>query len=161
MSTKEDIYGGLVDEMESHADQLIEAAEDLLPMVPDDSNPKCARSSTKVGNVGGQSKVPFSVQQLAREYTEEAIETVVGIMRGSHIEVDEETGVKTISSVDNSTRLEAAKLLLDRGWGKATVKHNVEMKSINIHATLKELADTVQAPPSLIEEHGVIDAEVQ
>lgn len=160
MSSKEDIYGGLVGEMESHAEQLIEAAQDLLPMVPDDTDAKCQRSSTKVGKVGGQSKVPFSVQQLAREYTEEAISTVVDIMRGSHIKEDEE-GNRVISSVDNSTRLEAAKLLLDRGWGKATVKHNVEMKSINIHATLKELADSVQAPPSLIEERGIIDAEVQ
>lgn len=158
--SNEDIYGGdaLIDELESSVN-LAEQAEKLLPMAP---APKKIKSSTKFSGQGGKEKAPFSVQQIAREYTVEAIEKIVSIMRGDHVEENED-GQLVISKVDNSTSLEAAKILLDRGWGKATVKAQIEQNvTVNVHNALKELADRVEAPPSLSEDHGTtVDVEVE
>ncbi len=53
-----------------------------------------------------------SVQKLAREYTEDAFAAVLEIMDDKEAEP--------------STRLEAAKVVLDRGWGKASINIRAE-----------------------------------
>lgn len=70
--------------------------------------------------------VPFTLQQLARTYTDEALETIVSIMQNG-----EEAA---------STRLEAAKVLLDRGWGKPTV----QIKQETIKYTISDLTKALE-----------------
>jgi len=55
---------------------------------------------------------PFSLQKLAKEYTEDAFNVILGIMNDSENE--------------SGTRLEAAKQVLDRGWGKAAIQIKAE-----------------------------------
>jgi hypothetical protein len=55
------------------------------------------------GNPNGRPKEAFHVRDLARGHTEEAITTLVTIMR---------------SSKQDKARAQAAQALLDRGWGK-------------------------------------------
>lgn len=71
---------------------------------------------------GRQSKDSYNLQKLAKEATEEAFNCVLNIMR--HAE-------------DDSTRLEAAKQILDRGWGKPSVKIQAE----TVTYTLKDIEE--------------------
>src|SRR5262249_11396938 len=69
-----------------------------------------ARSSTtfkkgQSGNPSGRPKVIVHVRDIARQYTEEAIEALVSFMRNA--------------LEHPSARVSAAKELLDRGYGKA------------------------------------------
>jgi hypothetical protein len=50
-------------------------------------------------------KVPTEIKSLARSYTELAIQTLAGIIQ---------------NGTQDSARVSAAQVLLDRGWGKAT-----------------------------------------
>ena len=59
------------------------------------------------GNPGGRPKDEYKVAELARSYTEEAVETLVDLMRHSR---------------DDRVRGTASQALLDRGWGKAKVE---------------------------------------
>lgn len=59
------------------------------------------------GNPGGRPRDEQKVAELARSYTQEAIETLVGLMRSSN---------------DERVRGTAAQALLDRGWGKPKVE---------------------------------------
>ena len=61
----------------------------------------------------GQRLSPTSVGSLAREYTEEAIKTLAAVMR------DRDTPAMS--------KVAAAKVLLDRGWGKPSETHRLEM----------------------------------
>ena len=70
------------------------------------------------GNPGGRPKIVGEVQQLARQYRAEAIETLVTIMR------DEKA--------PPAARSHAANSVLDRGYGRppqAVINANVERKS--------------------------------
>jgi hypothetical protein len=58
----------------------------------------------KSGNPSGRPKVVGPVRDLAREYTADAIKTLVSVMRG-----------KTTPA---AAKVTAAAALLDRGWGK-------------------------------------------
>lgn len=76
------------------------------------ANPPVARSAAgdgrwikgHSGNPGGRPKLAGHVREAAREYTEEAITTLVEIMR------DKEAHA--------TSRATAATAILDRGWGK-------------------------------------------
>jgi hypothetical protein len=57
------------------------------------------------GNRGGRPKSLHRLTDLAREHTEEAVETLVAIMRDK--------------DASSTARTAAAAHLLDRGWGKA------------------------------------------
>ncbi len=59
------------------------------------------------GNPGGRPKIFTEVKQAAREHTEAAIETLVGVMNN-----EEATA---------AARVAAANAILDRGWGKPEV----------------------------------------
>lgn len=58
------------------------------------------------GNAGGRPKDEFKISELARSYTNEALQTLVDLMRNGK---------------DERVRGTAAQALLDRGWGKARV----------------------------------------
>lgn len=61
----------------------------------------------KTGNPGGRPKLPEDVRhvrELARQYTEQAIETLAKVMR---------------SSKSDSAKVAAVNTILERGWGKA------------------------------------------
>lgn len=57
------------------------------------------------GNPGGRPKEVGHVRELARQHTEEAIQTLVQIMR---------------TGKPDRARVAAAEVLLDRAWGKPT-----------------------------------------
>ena len=59
------------------------------------------------GNPGGRPKDEARVAELARSYTNEAIETLVDLMRNGR---------------EERVRGTAAQALLDRGWGKPKVE---------------------------------------
>lgn len=54
---------------------------------------------------GSPNKNPAPLKQLAREYTEEALNTLLGVMRASD---------------SDAAKVAAANSVLDRGYGKAT-----------------------------------------
>ena len=88
-----------------------------------------ARSATswvkgQSGNPGGRPKQIGEVRDLAREHTEEAIGTLVGIMQ------DE--------GAPASARLQAAQAILDRGWGRPSQAVEVDSRS---HLTLVDLIE--------------------
>jgi hypothetical protein len=93
---------------------------------------------------GRADPAPYSLQKLAKTHTEAALDTILGIMHDEDAEA--------------STRLEAAKQVLDRGWGKAAIKQEIESRHINVHETLKVLAAQVQRPLTLVREEDVVDA---
>jgi hypothetical protein len=64
-------------------------------------------------------KAPLEIKSLARTYTTQAIETLVHIMRAP--------------KSPPATRIMAAEILLDRGWGKAT--QVVEATITNVDAS--------------------------
>jgi hypothetical protein len=57
-------------------------------------------------------KTPIEIRSLARAHTEEAVRTLVGIMRNGTTE---------------PAKVAAAKEVLDRGWGKAVQHTEVEV----------------------------------
>lgn len=60
----------------------------------------------RTGNPGGRPKLPEDVKhvrELARQYTEDAISALVGVIK---------------KSSSDAARVSAANVLLDRGWGK-------------------------------------------
>jgi len=77
------------------------------------------------GNPGGRPKDEHRVGELARSYTLEAIETLVGLMRHGR---------------DERVRGSAAQALLDRGWGKAKMEvvSNAEGGYLELLRTVNE-----------------------
>ncbi len=65
--------------------------------------PKTAWRKGQSGNPGGRPKEVAEVRELSRQYTEEAIQTLVTLMQSAKLE---------------RTRLAAASELLDRGYGR-------------------------------------------
>jgi hypothetical protein len=84
--------------------------------------PKHGFKRGQSGNPRGRAKALVEVTKAAREYTVEAIDTLVKIMRD----------IKATASA----RVQAAGIILDRGWGKAPVTVN-----INRDGNLKDLSD--------------------
>ena len=75
------------------------------------------------GNPGGRPKIFTEVKQAAREHTEAAIETLVGVMNN-----EEATA---------AARVAAANAILDRGWGKPESYTNMA----HDNKPLRELTD--------------------
>ena len=76
------------------------------------------------GNPGGRPKVVEEVQELARQHTTEAVQTLVAIMT----DVDQPA----------PARVSAANAILDRGFGKPPQSLNHEVKSLDPIAQLME-----------------------
>jgi len=70
------------------------------------------------GNPGGRPKIIREVQEHAREYSEESVETLVELMRDKGGEG---------RSMNPTSRMGAAKELLDRAWGKPAQTQNVNV----------------------------------
>ena len=70
-------------------------------------------SAGKSGNPSGRPKIPQEVREAIRAACPEAVEVLIGIMR----DVKEKTAY----------RLEAAKTILDRGYGKPEMMSKVEL----------------------------------
>jgi len=79
------------------------------------------------GNRSGRPAVIVKVRDLARQYTADAIQTLVSIMK------DTES--------DAGPRVRAAEALLDRGWGKPSqpLDHQGEAFSLVLHLGGKPL----------------------
>ena len=71
------------------------------------------------GNPGGRPKVVGHVQELARTYTTEAIEALVGVMRDL--------------AAPPAARVTASTAILDRGYGRPaqTIDANLQRKNID------------------------------
>lgn len=113
----DDIFAAYEDEMDRKAAE--NEPHKYLPSFPGRSNP-----------------APYSLQKLAKEHTQEALDVVLEIMRDSEAEP--------------GTRLEAAKQMLDRGWGKAALKVQTE----SIQYTLKDIEE------KLLEHRQEVDVKV-
>lgn len=81
------------------------------PQTPAENSKKQPRGKPfqpgQTGNPGGRPKLPEDikhVRELARQYTQQAVEQLVKVMT---------------SSGSDSARVAAINTLLDRGWGKA------------------------------------------
>ena len=91
------------------------------------------------GNPGGRSKAQIDVRDAARAYTEEAIDTLVLVMRnGRHGE-----------------RVMAANALLDRGWGRPQQSADVNIKRDIYDYSNAELAAIIAGCRGEIDEEGV------
>jgi len=95
------------------------------------------------GNAGGRPKDEHKVAQLARSFTLEAIDTLVGLMRNGK---------------DERVKGTAAQALLDRGWGKPRVEvvtneqpdsYITALRAVSARLDASEqsqITSTVQAP---------------
>jgi hypothetical protein len=72
-------------------------------------------SKGQSGNPGGRPKVVGEVQELARQYTGEALKTLVGIMRNK--------------KAPPAARAMASNAILDRGYGKPAQTMNANIKN--------------------------------
>jgi hypothetical protein len=88
-----------------------ELIDELLAIAPPTDPPPPKRYLP--GKPMARSKVPYQLQQLAKDYTEQAFEVILEIMTDTNNEA--------------STRLEAAKQVLDRGWGKPAQQINQQV----------------------------------
>jgi hypothetical protein len=84
------------------------------------------------GNPGGRPKIFTEVKQAAREHTEAAIETLVGVVNNEE--------------APTAARVAAANAILDRGWGKPGqyVETSVRKKPIR-EMTDEELMEAIAA----------------
>lgn len=83
------------------------------------------------------SKPTYSLQKLAKEHTEEALKKLVSLMRFAE---------------DESVQLQAANAVLDRGWGKASVKVEVESERLDLPKMQEALLQTKAYVDAKIEE---------
>jgi formiminotetrahydrofolate cyclodeaminase len=79
----------------------------------------------KSGNPGGRPRVDYSLRDLARTHTEDAIKTLAAIMMRAKSPA--------------AARVAAAAILLDRGWGKPL--QPVENRNLNVNINLDSLSD--------------------
>ncbi len=87
-------------------------------------------------------KAPIEIRSLARLHTEEAITTLVKIMRDT--------------KAPPAARGACAQALLDRGWGKAPQTTDVTVR----HAAPRELSDHELANIALGSSEGTADAPI-
>ncbi|MBX9688668.1 MAG: hypothetical protein K2X27_18310 [Candidatus Obscuribacterales bacterium] len=98
---------------------LVQAVDSMMALAPPTVAPPAHPPDRK-------DAAPFTLQQLAKKHTEDALNTIVNIMNSAE--------------EDGSTRLEAAKVLLDRGWGKPTV----QIKQETIKYTISDLTKALE-----------------
>jgi len=131
MPDEEDIFDafGIVDE--------------LLAMAPATDPPEEKRHLPTIpGRIGD---APYSLQKLAKDHTERAFNVILQIME------DEDA--------ENSTRLEAAKQILDRGWGKPAQQIRAETVRIDIKEIEAKLLEQREEIDVKIDEARRIECE--
>ena len=90
-----------------------------------------------------RSLIPADVRSLARSYTREAVRVLSDIMRNEKI--------------PSMARITAAKILLDRGWGKPSETHHIDVNDgttllkvvneiVHVHETRAETEFKDQTP---------------
>jgi hypothetical protein len=79
------------------------------------------------GNLSGRPKADITIRELAKTYTEEAIETLAEIMRNP--------------KASSATRVQASCALLDRGWGKPAQY----IESVHLGLTYTDFLDRMAA----------------
>jgi hypothetical protein len=79
------------------------------------------------GNPSGRPKSDVTIRELAKAYTEEAIETLAEIMRNP--------------KASAATRVQASCALLDRGWGKPA-QH---IESVHVGLSYQDFLDRMAA----------------
>lgn len=121
MPEEKDIFSAFGAEEKREELALMQKALDMVPDTPGMETPLV----TKTREYQKQ-QTPYTARQFAMAHTEDALKVIADIMN------DEDA--------EDSTRLEAAKVMLDRGWGKATV-HNVNTKITLRDVEAKLLAD--------------------
>ena len=89
-----------------------------------DSNGRIVKGSAPV-NPGGRPKGIGYIREIAQNYTEDAIQELYSIMTGAEKDRD---------------RLEAAKYLLDRGWGKPSTSVEVQHENGDSQTKMIELS---------------------
>ena len=85
------------------------------------------------GNPGGKIK-NHELRDLARSYTQEAVERAVAIMRGE----------------DDNNALMAVRLILDRGWGKPVQGILYTDEDGNPQAPVAPILNITMADPDLV-----------
>lgn len=83
----------------------------------------------QVGNPKGRPKEVAQVRKLAREYTQEAIETLADLMRNDS---------------RGATRLAAANALLDRGYGKPAQAVEMTVEKLDDTEVLSKTWEIIQ-----------------
>lgn len=132
--------------MSDVSQDLSTAVDELLELVPSPEGIAAPAKYPSPNMPGKKNPASFQLQELAREHTETALETILEIMNDC-----EEEG---------STRLEAAKQILDRGWGKAAMKLETKSTVVNVHEVLKQMAGQLKEPPKLAEIVDVTSQEI-
>jgi hypothetical protein len=106
------------------------------------------KSSGGPGSRGGEkykgSRVPIDVRSLARSHTKTVITTLSNIMRDEKIPA--------------MSRVAAAKILLDRGWGRPSETHHIDVNGegaslmrvvneiVHVHETREQIEFRDQTP---------------
>lgn len=125
---------------------------DSAPEQQDTAEPQPLPASTRDGkgrfikgvapNPAGRPKKEYSLVQLAKTHTKSAVSLLANL-------IDDE-------SAPMSSRVEAAKTMLDRGWGRAPQTLDVNVR-LNFDAFLKQMGITAVEQAEDI--NSVIDAE--
>ncbi len=94
---------------------------------------------------GTPNKATAEVREIARQYTTEAVETLVSVMRDK--------------GASDAAKVSAANALLDRGFGKPSI-HVEPIKLEKPEASMEEVARMLVFSLRDAEERGVIEGEV-
>ena len=110
------------------------------------ASPKGHKNEIGRGSRGSQDKryrPPADIQSLARAYTNEATRRIAAIMRDEN--------------QPGQTRLNACKMLLDRGWGRPPETHRIDVNGektllkvvneiVHVHETREQIEFRDQVP---------------
>ena len=86
------------------------------------------RSGYPPGKALARKAIPANIRSLCRAYTEESIRHLAAIMRQPEY--------------PPAARVQAANILLDRGWGKAPQSH-VGKDDGDVHGTIRQIVEEV------------------
>ncbi len=113
------------------------------------ANLKPFKKGQPSANPSGRPKASYRVAELAREHTEEALATLVGVMNGTLLDGDGKPANLKI-------RADAARTLLDRGHGKSAslkeVKHDLGKGAGGLVSALREIS----ARPTIVIEGDAV-----
>lgn len=132
----DDFFGGFDQKVETPSNVIhlkASPVDELFALAPSTTPPPAKQNNPQYP--GRTNPAPFSVQKLAKDYTQEAFDTIMEIMNNPFNEP--------------SVRLDAAKHILDRGWGKPAQSIRQE----TIKYTLKD------AEKALLQHRDEVDAK--
>ncbi len=80
------------------------------------------------GNPSGRPKLDRTIQELAKAYTQDAIETLVEVAKNPN--------------ASDSARVQAASAILDRGWGKPVQTNENINANLNYYDFLAQIVES-------------------